>query len=157
MMDQRTIAEAYLYALELGLADTEEIMRWADEVILKTSEPPFVYLEIASSGGCPEKLMSELPRIPGVIAPRRRSRFIFGLMARALEREASLLARVVRGLFWMAVDDNCPSAEAASRVYGVEHEWEMTLAHGVRPPSRLLQKVRDLLSEFGEAIPSRSD
>lgn len=105
--------------------DVAEVISWVDKVIVAEPRPAFAWIEASSSGGDPAALMSALREVPGVADAAGRRRLIFGIMQRALDRDAGTIKPVLRALYAMAIDDDVPDPEGGRCMWHLDDAWDL--------------------------------
>ncbi len=123
--NHRTIAEAYLRALEFDLADVAAIDAWVDGVILAEPEPAPAFIEASAAKCKPDTLMTALRDIPGEANAAARRRIVIGIMAETLRRDPEAIKRIVRALYQMALDGDAPNQEAESEMWSFDDELDL--------------------------------
>ena len=152
MSDYRTIAEAYLRALEFGLADIGEVAAWVDRVMLAEAQPAFAFIEASSAGGDPVALLSALRDVPGVADDGLRRCLVFGLMAQALDREPAAIELITHALYQMAMGGDAPAPDAQVRMERLDDALALARQGIYGREEDVRRELAQLLAEYGKAI-----
>lgn len=99
-MDRNNLAHAYAQALPMSVVSIDELVAWADGIILEEDEPAIEYIELAASQKESDAL-TQLNEIAKGSDEESSMRFLFGLCFEALKDGKAHYSTVARRLyFW---------------------------------------------------------
>jgi hypothetical protein len=121
----RTEAEALARALELGLIDVADAVRWADQKIAQEDSLPNALYDVAmSSKVYPQDVAHLLRSIPGTFDRERAVLYILRFALDAVLSERRTPECVARAMFLLALADDLGFAGLESKAYLWDAEFD---------------------------------
>jgi hypothetical protein len=124
------LLEVFHIALSNGLLDKKEIIKWADEIIIKNSEPDYFIIELSLCGQkTTNDIISLLNEYIGEEKPQISGRVILGFLYRKYLDKQTTLKTVVGTIYWITWKTELPDEEK-SFMYGLDDAYDGRMAAG---------------------------
>lgn len=152
MVSLRTEAEAVAIALEIGLFDVADAVRWADQQIERSDTPEGAICDVAMSASkYPQDVAFNLRQIPGECERSIAVRLVLRCALNAFESGKRDPREIARGLFDLAYANDLPESawaywdaiDLARDGYCQETEQEIT-AHMISTLTEFLAHENDV-------------
>lgn len=155
-MTVKDTAEFYFQALDGGFVEVEEVIAWADDIILKEEDPDLAIIEVSMSASKGKyEMMRSLSKVPGhenseVIRKRiliERKKVLLE-MSRKLSEDTDYLPSVIYYLFGMLMDDEITGEDIREQIYQLEDEFEYIASMSKGKHRKLAEKTVAFLTNY---------
>lgn len=127
--DFATLLEVFRIGLINRVISAQQVVGWADAIILRDAEPDYFFIELALCGNNTSELSSLLKTYVGETKTRVAGHAVLGLLHHAYAAGTADLYQVVRTMDWLASHDQL-SEEECRLLYAVDETYSMA-AEGV--------------------------
>jgi hypothetical protein len=125
MLDTRTEAESLAIALELGLIEVADAVRWADERIAEMDLPETAFCDLSmSSKAYPQDVAHLLRTIAGEPDQRTAVREVLRRALEAIRSGRRTPECVARALFGLAIAGDLPTGRLKDELYLFDAEFD---------------------------------
>lgn len=143
-MNYQYKSKAYTEALKLNAINLEEVINWADQIILAEGEPnvEFIYLSLSKNAS---EAITNLNRLSVGADEERSYRFLFGLLYTALTNGLTSYHMVAKRLyFWVMYETNLSGYGELSCYWG---DLDLADAGSHGDPDEVREKMLKYLNE----------
>ena len=113
--------------LENGLLEKQEIVKWADTIILQDEQPDYFVIELSLCGHkSVNDIVTLLNEIIGASTPQISGRVILGLLYHRYVDRQLPLKKVVDLLYWLILYGQC-SEEEKSFMYELDDRYSLAI------------------------------
>ena len=143
-MDRNNLAHAYAQALPISVVSLEELVAWADGIILEEDEPAIEFIELAASQKESDAL-TQLKEISKGSDEETSMRFLFGLCYDALKNGGANYSAVARRLYFWSMYET--SLEGFGELGSFWNEIDLAYEGVYGDPAEIEKRMLQFLNE----------
>lgn len=156
MPDVKQQAEALRAGLLAGYVGPDDVIAWADGLLVSGDVPEPELIEVSLAVGKPiDELARALSAVRGKVCRPRLARVILGQMAAAVRRDPATGRGVARQLFQMWLDDLVPSPAARAQMGRLDDAFDLAESGAWGALEEVQAELVEFLSEWAEGSTER--
>ncbi len=144
------LLEFFSIALSNGLIEIKEVIKWADDIIKKDTEPDYFFIELSLSASKKiNDVTSLINNFIGEEKPPVSSRAILGLMFHQYSNKKIPISKVLSTISWLCWNSDLTEDEKR-HMWGVEEDYDLadskiygTVENVIKKVERFLDTYRD--------------
>ena len=151
MGDIKERAEVLRVFALAGFVSADEIVAWADEVIMASDSPGREIIEVSLGGSkSTAELVQALAAIPGASWKNSIARAILRQMAAVVYRDYETARRIASMLYQMEIDGIVPNEHARAQMSRLDDAFALAESGAWARPEDVLNELVEFLSEWAE-------
>jgi hypothetical protein len=149
LRDVKEQAEALRVGLLAGYVGPNEVVTWADNLIVATDVPEPEIIAVSLVGSCSANDVARaLAAIPGVGCREKVAELVLRQMAKAIQRDPKAARSIARMLFQMYQDGIIPSEQAGLQMSRLDDAFDLAESGTWGTPEEVLAELVEFLAAW---------